>query len=421
MAAALEPRKPDTDSLLHARDAAVFTDPGRPAFEPGCIDREGLFTFVQGPSAADLANLYELTLREIGQHVASFDVVQSVYSHNPFSFWAIWRSTAADRKNPVLSGYWSCLPLNSAGADALVTGGIDRSNPDLSLLAKAGEKPAAIYIWAIVARKLSVLGGSLIARAMGMSDYENTPLYGVVATNDGLRSLKNYGRSPNLDKTEIGSFFEIKSTPEDYARVRALKILEGKRPRTPAPRPRLETVVAATPNQIAKVFAIRAAVFMAEQSCPYDEEFDGNDYSGTHVLGLVDGEPAAVLRMRYFADFVKLERLAVLPKFRRTLIAKLVVEHAIDLARRKGYRRMYGHAQARLVNFWRKFGFSPMSKNMKLIYSDHEYVEMLGEMAAHHDALTVHSDPYVLVRPEGQWDRPGALDRSAARTASNPH
>jgi predicted GNAT family N-acyltransferase len=408
----------DTGSVPISRDSRDTTDADRPFFEPGCVDREGLFTFVKNPPEPDLKALYEMTLREIGESVAPFSVVRSVYTHNPFSFWAIYRSRTSKRESPILAGYWSCLPLNEAGHAALLAGKIDRCNPDLELLARAGEKPTSLYIWAIVARKLSVLGGSLVARAMGMRDYEQTPLYGYVATQAGLRSLKNYGRSDNLDTTDIGSFFEIKSTAGDYAKVRAIEVTEGRRPSL---RPRLETVLAATPDQIAKVFAIRAAVFMAEQSCPYDEEFDGNDYMGTHVLGLIDGEPAAVLRMRYFADFVKLERLAVLPKFRRTLIAKFMVEHAINIARRKGYRQMYGHAQARLVHFWERFGFRPMTKNTRLVYSDHEYVEMVGELAPHEDALTVHSDPYVLVRPEGFWDQPGTLDRSSARVATNPH
>ena len=59
---------------------------------------------------------------------------------------------------------------------------------------------------------------------------------------------------------------------------------------------------------IAKVFAIRAAVFMSEQDCPYEEEFDGNDFAAaTHILGFVNGEAAAVLRVRFFADFAKID------------------------------------------------------------------------------------------------------------------
>ncbi len=183
----------------------------------------------------------------------------------------------------------------------------------------------------------------------------------------------------------------------------------------------LAAKVASTADTIAKVFAVRSAVFMSEQDCPYDEEFDGNDYCATHILGTVNNEPGAVLRVRYFADFAKIERLAVLPRFRRTLISKIVVETGIELCRRKGYRTLYGHSQKRLTRFWEKFGFKPLKKNFPLVYSDHEYVEMWAEIEPTADAITVMSDPYLIIRPEGQWDSPGALDHSSERPPTNPH
>ncbi|EUA87181.1 hypothetical protein I551_6298 [Mycobacterium ulcerans str. Harvey] len=33
---------------------------------------------------------------------------------------------------------------------------------------------------------------------------------------------------------------------------------------------------------------------------------------------------------------------------------------------------MLSHAQVRLVHFWEKFGFKPMRKGAKLVFSDHE-------------------------------------------------
>jgi predicted GNAT family N-acyltransferase len=172
---------------------------------------------------------------------------------------------------------------------------------------------------------------------------------------------------------------------------------------------------------VERAFAIRAAVFMMEQNCPYDEEFDGNDRTATHIIGYVDGEPAATLRIRYFSDFVKLERLAVLPRFRRTLIAKEVVNTGIDFCRRKGYRRMYGHIQKRLLHFWSRFGFRPFETNHPLVFSDHEYIVVAGDLEPHNDPITMHSLPQVLIRPEGKWDEPGILEKSAERPPTNPH
>src|SRR6202040_2649664 len=54
------------------------------------------------------------------------------------------------------------------------------------------------------------------------------------------------------------------------------------------------------------------------QSVLFAEEFDGNDHHATHFIGFIKGEPAGCIRARFFHDFVKLERLAVLKGFRES-------------------------------------------------------------------------------------------------------
>ena len=68
--------------------------------------------------------------------------------------------------------------------------------------------------------------------------------------------------------------------------------------------------IARDPNDLMLVTAIRAAVYMAEQDCPIEEEFDGNDLVAAHFIGFVGTEPAGCLRVRFFGDFAKVERLA---------------------------------------------------------------------------------------------------------------
>ena len=36
-------------------------------------------------------------------------------------------------------------------------------------------------------------------------------------------------------------------------------------------------------------------------------------------------------------------------------------------------------------------------------------------IAPHPQALTIRADPLQIIRPEGRWDEPGVLDRSATR------
>ena len=69
--------------------------------------------------------------------------------------------------------------------------------------------------------------------------------------------------------------------------------------------PRIAVKVAGSLDDMMKCFNLRAIVFIGEQGSPYDEEFDGNDYTATHILATVGGEPAGAMRIRYFGDFAK--------------------------------------------------------------------------------------------------------------------
>jgi hypothetical protein len=75
--------------------------------------------------------------------------------------------------------------------------------------------------------------------------------------------------------------------------------------------------------------ALRGCRFMGQGGRSYKHEFDGNDHHATHVLALVDEEPAGCCKIRYFGDFAKPERLAVLPKFRRGRYGKKGVPYEI--------------------------------------------------------------------------------------------
>ncbi|MGL4285898.1 MAG: GNAT family N-acetyltransferase [Phreatobacter sp.] len=168
------------------------------------------------------------------------------------------------------------------------------------------------------------------------------------------------------------------------------------------------------------VTAIRSAVYLAEQDCPYEEEFDGNDLVAAHFIGFIGDEPVACLRARFFADFAKVERLAVRHRYRRSTVAFRLVRECVTFLKRKGYRRIYGQAQDRLVDFWARFGARPLQHNRKIVFSDFSYTEMVLELPADPNAITIDSDPYVIIRPEGQWDEAGVLERSASRQASSP-
>jgi predicted GNAT family N-acyltransferase len=169
-------------------------------------------------------------------------------------------------------------------------------------------------------------------------------------------------------------------------------------------------------DDLLMVYSIRAAVYMAEQSCPYSEEFDGNDHCATQFLAFSGSEPAGCMRARFFADFVKLERLAIRRDFRRSTLAFDLVRAGIEHARRKGFRRIYGHSREGLEAFWARFGAKPL-KTSTFDFSDYRYSEMVIELEPHEEAISIDSGPMVILRPEGDWDRPGVLELSQSRQA----
>lgn len=172
-------------------------------------------------------------------------------------------------------------------------------------------------------------------------------------------------------------------------------------------------------NALQAVFAVRAASFMAEQDCPYDEEFDGNDFTATHILAYRKGEPVGTIRGRYFSTFVKAERLAVLPRFRTSTIAFELVRGLREFCREKGFSRFYGHAQEGLEKFWARFGTKPVEGGRTFVFSDRNYTEMILEIEPHEDPITYRSDPYRIISPEGMWDVEGVLEQSAKRGAQS--
>jgi predicted GNAT family N-acyltransferase len=173
-------------------------------------------------------------------------------------------------------------------------------------------------------------------------------------------------------------------------------------------------------DDLLMVYAVRSAVYIAEQECPFAEEFDGNDHCATHLIGFIEGEPAGCIRARFFHDFVKFERLAVLKKFRKSSLAFELCRSGMELARRKGFRRLYAHSREGLEGFYARFGATPMGSDRKLSFSGFNYTEMVLEMEPSQDAITLDSGGYVILRPEGDWDRPGILETSAARPVRDP-
>jgi len=132
-----------------------------------------------------------------------------------------------------------------------------------------------------------------------------------------------------------------------------------------------------------KARSIRERVFIDEQDCPPDKEWDGHDQTSRHVLGWVDEEPIATARWRTVphgeAIVAKLERFAVLPPHRGEGYGTALVESVLDDARRAGFDTFLVHAQAHLEDWYAALGFESTGRTFEEVGIPH--VEMVRREA----------------------------------------
>ena len=331
------------------------------------------------------------------------------------------------RRGKLLGGV-ALLYFNSRGHDALILDEISLAQPDLGLLAGRDDEVSANYIWALrqlVAGLPDMARSPRICerRATSMPIASPSPRPGRGANSWSRPVSSRYRASSRTSGVMSAPGIAIHQTCRRPSSRKGGSQMHGtKKVLSPAnPNPRAISVrIARDPNDLMLVTAIRAAVYLAEQDCPIEEEFDGNDLVAAHFIGFVGSEPAGCLRVRFFGEFAKVERLAVRHQFRRSRVSFKLVQASVDYIKRKGFRKIYGQAQDRLVDFWAHFGAKPLGHNRKLTFSDFSYTEMVLDIEPDVDAITLDSDPYVIIRPEGDWDRPGILDISAGRAATSP-
>ena len=163
--------------------------------------------------------LHQMTVQEIGPSVATLQTMQEVYKHNPECLWSIFRrplSGEVDR----LSGYFGFLHLNEAGFAALKARVLSGREPDLALLARVGERPAALYVWAAIARKMRTISEGLVAQGLGAERYGGLPVYATAGTLGGLKWLNHVGEADRGPQDNaLGNVFRVDLAKSVASRV----------------------------------------------------------------------------------------------------------------------------------------------------------------------------------------------------------
>ena len=126
---------------------------------------------------------------------------------------------------------------------------------------------------------------------------------------------------------------------------------------------------------LAKAHEIRRIVFVIEQNCPPEIEYEFEDESH-HFLASVNGVAAGTARWRETENGIKLERFAVLNEFRGQGVGDALVKTVLQYCLHDG-RTIYLHAQLSAKDLYAKNGFVPVGEYFW--EADIEHVKMVYE------------------------------------------
>lgn len=128
--------------------------------------------------------------------------------------------------------------------------------------------------------------------------------------------------------------------------------------------------------ELSKALTIRKTVFVEEQHCPPELEYENDDKS-THFLATCNGEPCGAARWRKTQNGYKLERFAVLPNFRGKGIGVHLVKAVLyDLP--KNASHIYLNAQLSALNFYLTLGFKPVGEQFEEAGIKHQQMIFAG-------------------------------------------
>ena len=129
------------------------------------------------------------------------------------------------------------------------------------------------------------------------------------------------------------------------------------------------------PSELEEALAVRRRVFCEEQGVPVQEEIDGRDAEGEHLLALEGERVVGTLRLLFAGETVKVGRVAVLRRWRGRGIAGAMLELALARARERGCRRARLASQVEVVGLYERSGFAVCSEEFEDAGIPHVWME----------------------------------------------
>ena len=118
---------------------------------------------------------------------------------------------------------------------------------------------------------------------------------------------------------------------------------------------------ALTTEELYKILALRAEVFVVEQNCPY-QDVDGKDSHSIHVLGYIKNQLVAYARVLgqgvSYQGYASIGRIVTSPSIRGKKFGHELVDFSIKVCQKNfPGQPIKISAQAHLEKFYNKHGF----------------------------------------------------------------
>ena len=140
------------------------------------------------------------------------------------------------------------------------------------------------------------------------------------------------------------------------------------------PKPEIKVIKIHSQDQLKYAHQIRYEVFVIGQNVPEEDEIDGYEDECEHFLAFANGAPCGAARWRITEKGVKLERFAVLDKFRSMGVGSALVKAVQDdiLKHSEASQKLqYLHAQLSAMKLYAKFGFKKTGEMFQECSIDH--------------------------------------------------
>jgi hypothetical protein len=175
-------------------------------------------------------------------------------------------------------------------------------------------------------------------------------------------------------------------------------------------------------NQRFKVlqFTYKFRAFFREHICPYAGSFNDKSIFPTSISISIGNTSAESIRTQFFQGFARLAYITILLLLRPQKKFPHFVIKGISFAARKALRIYYSYLRLNFLDFWLKIDFLPLNSVKAIRFFHQEYTAVSKRRKPHLCTASLGDGPYVIIRPEGEWDRSGILESFFMKELSRP-